>query len=253
MINELLLLSGNDIPFPEARVSIHQPTIKEIAYIGEESFFLGCDFLTFSQEKLAEKDKNGLENVNNFDIIMSIMKDKSNIMAQQNRVNALLLLTIIFPNYTISLSDNEIVLKRENNYYYLNRDNFLKFQEILKDMFCLHKKSDNELDYNPANNLAREFAEKMRKGREIANRAKGINENSKIAILSRYVSILTIGLKEDMNSLLDYTVYQLFDAYQRFDLQYQFDLYVKQKLAGATDLEDVDNWMKDIHSESIDN
>jgi len=28
MIDELLLLSGNDLPFPQARLTIHQPTIK---------------------------------------------------------------------------------------------------------------------------------------------------------------------------------------------------------------------------------
>ena len=45
MENDLLLLSGNDIPFYGAQVSIHQPTIKEIAYIGEEAFYTGCEFL----------------------------------------------------------------------------------------------------------------------------------------------------------------------------------------------------------------
>ena len=49
MLNELLLLSGNDIPFSEAQVTIHQPTIKEIAYVGEDSFYTGCEFLRFSK------------------------------------------------------------------------------------------------------------------------------------------------------------------------------------------------------------
>ena len=34
MKNELLYISGNDIPFEEARLILHQPTIKEIAFIG---------------------------------------------------------------------------------------------------------------------------------------------------------------------------------------------------------------------------
>ena len=251
MVNELLLLSGNDIPFAEARLTIHPPTIKEIALIGEESFFLGCDFLIFSQDNLIEKDKKGLDNISNFDIIMSIMKDKNNIMAQQNRLNALSVLTLIFPNYTISLAEktNEIVLKEDNNYYYINNANYLYFQNIIKDMFCLHQDKEDTLDYNPANELAAQFAAKMKKGREIANKAKGI-KTDKIAILSRYVSILSVGLNKDMNSLLNYTVYQLFDEYKRFNLHYQFDLYVKQKLAGATGIEEVDNWMEDIHPES---
>ena len=42
MLNDLLLLSGNDIPFTGAQLTIHQPTIKEIAYVGEENFYTGC-------------------------------------------------------------------------------------------------------------------------------------------------------------------------------------------------------------------
>ena len=38
-MDDLLFLSGNDIPFPEAKVVIHQPSLKEIAFIGEETFF----------------------------------------------------------------------------------------------------------------------------------------------------------------------------------------------------------------------
>ena len=49
MINYLLLLSGNDIPFIDAQISIHQPKIKEIAFIGEESFYTGCEYLNFSK------------------------------------------------------------------------------------------------------------------------------------------------------------------------------------------------------------
>ena len=48
-MNELLLLSGNDIPFYSAKVNIRQPKIKEIALIGEENFFVGCHLLNFSK------------------------------------------------------------------------------------------------------------------------------------------------------------------------------------------------------------
>lgn len=51
-----------------------------------------------------------------------------------------------------------------------------------------------------------------------------------------------------MNSILNYTVYQLMDQFQRFSLKIQYDFYVQAKLAGAQDLKEVDDWMKDIHS-----
>ena len=61
MDNELLLLSGNDIPFIEAQVTIHQPTIKEIAYIGEEAFFTGCELINFSKNIFYNADS--VENI----------------------------------------------------------------------------------------------------------------------------------------------------------------------------------------------
>jgi hypothetical protein len=57
MLSDLLLLSGNDIPLPEARLIIHQPTVKEIGFIGEDNFYLGCEFLTFSKNRLSTEDK----------------------------------------------------------------------------------------------------------------------------------------------------------------------------------------------------
>ena len=39
MMDELLLLSGNDIPFLEVGLTLHQPRLKEIAYITEYNFW----------------------------------------------------------------------------------------------------------------------------------------------------------------------------------------------------------------------
>ena len=70
MTNDLLLLSGNDIPIEEIHLLLHPPTIKEIAYIGEEAFFGGCEFLKFNKNKLNTEDRNRLENISNFEILM---------------------------------------------------------------------------------------------------------------------------------------------------------------------------------------
>ena len=47
----------------------------------------------------------------------------------------------------------------------------------------------------------------------------------------------------------DQLVYQLFDEYQRFELKMQSDWYLQARLAGAKDLKEVEDWMKDIHSQ----
>lgn len=244
-MDELLLLSGNDIPFPEARISIHQPRLREIAYIGEEVFFTGCEFLNFSKDMLQEKDKLNLVNQTNFEVLMSIVKDKSSLgMSTKNAI--LLLLTLLFPEYEINIQDDAILLINQNEFTTLNKMNFDEFQKIIVQMFCLGRKKDNEQDYNPGGDRAKMIAEKLKKGRQRAAAAKGDGEQ-KIAIFSRYVSILSVGESKDMNSFMNYTVYQLYDEFERYELKQNSDVYLQARLAGAQDLEEVDNWMKDIH------
>lgn len=245
MQNDLLLLSGADIPFPQAQLSIHSPTIKEIAYIGEESFFGGCELLNFSKDILSEEDKINLDTKSNFEVFMSIMKDK-NIVSQKARINVMLLLTLIFPQYSFQIQQDNIALTKDNEVHLITKDNFEQFKEIIIEMFCLKSHKDSNQDYNPAGKRAREIAEKMKKGRQKAAAAKG--ESQKVSLLSRYISILSVGEKKDMNELLEYTVYQLFDEFNRFELKLKHDYYFEAKLAGAKDLEEVENWMKDIHS-----
>jgi hypothetical protein len=71
----------------------------------------------------------------------------------------------------------------------------------------------------------------------------------RIAILSHYVSILAIGCQLSLNDLMDYTVYQLYDEFQRYQLKVQWDAYVQAKMAGAKNLDDVDNWMIDLREQ----
>jgi hypothetical protein len=53
--------------------------------------------------------------------------------------------------------------------------------------------------------------------------------------------------KKDINDLMNYTVYQLMDEYNRFQLKTKYDTWIKFKVAGATGMEDPEDWLKDIH------
>lgn len=249
MINELQLLSGIDIPFVEAKLIIHQPTLKEIAYIGEESFFIGCELLNFSKDNfLKEEDKINLENKTDFDVLMSILKDKKSLTARKHTVYATMVLSLMFPEYNILIMKDHIGLFKEGeDEKIINNKNYELFKENLSEIFCLKKVNNDNLSYNAKSNKAKEIAEKLKKGREKAAKAKG-EAQGKISILSRYISILAVGQKKNLDSLLNYTVYQLFDEFHRFELKQNYDIYFKAKLAGAKDIEEVDNWMKDIHS-----
>ena len=77
MVNDLMLLSGIDIPFPQAQIVIHQPTIKEIGLIGEESFYSGCGALNFSKNSLSSEDRIALKDFTDFEILMSMINNKN--------------------------------------------------------------------------------------------------------------------------------------------------------------------------------
>ena len=244
MDNDLLLLSGNDIPFIEAQITIHQPTIKEIAYLGEEVFFTGCELINFSKDILPEEDKMNLEDKTNFDILIAILKERNAVM-QKNRNCIEMVLALIFPYYSIDISYNAIELKKDKEIHLIDNNNFEAFKIIFNKMFSVNK--ENSRDYNPSGEIAKQIAKKLKKRHQKLAEIKN-ESNKKIDILSRYVSILTIGENKDMNSLLNLSVYQLFDEFERFKLKMSYDTYFQAKMAGAKDLKEVEDWMKDIHS-----
>ena len=242
-MDDLLFLSGNDIPFVEAQITIHQPTIKEIAYIGEEAFFTGCELINFSKNILSKEDKMNLENKTNFDILIAILKERNAVM-QKNRNCVEMVLALIFPYYTIDISNDCIILKKDEEIHLINNDNFESFKLIFNQMFSFSR--EDVRDYNPSGELARKIAEKFQKRHQKLAELK--QDRKKIDILSRYVSVLAVGEHKDINSLLNLSVYQLFDEFERFKLKMHYDVYLQAKMAGAKDLKEVEDWMKDIHS-----
>ena len=243
MVNDLMLFSGIDIPFPQAQIVIHQPTIKEIGLIGEESFYSGCGALNFSKNSLSSEDRIALKDFTDFEILMSMINNRS-LNTQQTRIDILMILTLLFPDYQIKFSQQEISLIKEGESHLINSGNFEEFKKILIAMFCLKGKG-SETEYNPSGDKAREIIEKLNKRKQKLAEQNG---DQKVSVLNRFASILAIGQKQDLNEILDYTVYQLFDQFDRFTLKEQFDIHLKAQLAGARDLGEIEDWKKDLHS-----
>ena len=246
-IDDLLLLSGNDLPFLEARVTIHQPRIREIAYITENHFWSACELLKFNKEILLDQDKNDLMNKSNFNIIMMMMQEKS-FEAQQARINVMSLFALLFPTKKILLGNKTIQLKdyQTDEINEINEQNFESFKEILINMFCLTSKENKQ--YNPDGELAKRIANQIKRGRQ--KKAK-LAPATKISLLSRYISILSVGQQKDINILMNYTVYQLMDEFNRYRLKISYDTWEKYRIAGATGMEDPEDWLKDIHEENL--
>ena len=71
---QLALMCGIDIPLPEFQLILHQPTIKEIAYLGEDNFFSALTYLCLNKNSLIT-DKKLQSEVTNFQVLMEVLKD----------------------------------------------------------------------------------------------------------------------------------------------------------------------------------
>jgi hypothetical protein len=242
MIDKTLLMSNNDIPFVEAQINIHNPTIKEISLISEENFHLGVGVLNFNRVAfLSEEDEKSLSSFSNFEIFMTIMKEDKKV-----RLNVTNVLTLLFPNYQIKVQDKDILLLSENGISRIDAFNYDIFKEYLIDIFCL-RSIQIEGQYNPSDGLAGKIAKKLQERQKKLAKIKGENESSKNTnIYNQYISILAVGEHKDINTLMNYTVYQLNDEFNRFQLKEQNDLFYNAKINGCTGMEEPENWMKEL-------
>lgn len=252
MINNLLLLSGNDIPFEEAQLVIHPPTIKEIAYIGEESFWNGVEFLNFSKDLLSSEDKNNLSAKTDFEVLLSVIQSQ-NAAIKIQKTQMELVLALMFPEYRIFFTPSAISFRKEEekNLLLIDNKNFEIFKKSIIAIFCLDEimNKNGSRVYNPSNSVAENLVNKFKERRKkLAKIKKDQGEETGLNILSNYVSILAIGAGHDINTLMNYTVFQLIDEFKRYQLKTEFDINIQAKMAGAKDLKEAENWMKTLHS-----
>ena len=236
----LSLMCGIDIPFPELQLTLHQPRIKEIAYLGEKDFFIGVQCLNINKNVFVQ-DKTLLQNSSNFQIFMTIMSETE---AKDKKLATQQLLSILFPQYNVLFTPRSIVLQGENTIM-IDDSNFEFLQEVLKEIFCISNQNNQQQGFNPANKKAQEIAEKLMRGRK---RVAEINGSANASIFSQYLSILTVGLESmSLKDLMDLTMFQLYDLVERYQLYINWDIDIRSRLAGGKPDDKPDNWMKNIH------
>lgn len=236
----LALICGTDIPIPAIQGVIHQPKIKEIALLGESDFFIAVQCLNVNKDFLSQ-DKTLLQNTSNFQIFMTIMSEKE---TKDKRHATQQLLSLLFPKHNVMLTPRSILMQGEQSFM-IDESNFDAVQEVLKQIFCISNKNNQQAGFNPANDKAREIAEKLMRGRQ---RVAELNGTANASIFSQYLSILTVGLSSmSLQELMDLTMYQLYDLVERYQLYISWDIDIRSRLAGAKPDDKPDNWMKNIH------
>lgn len=237
----LALMCGIDIPIPELQITIHQPTIKEISYIGEQEFFIGLQTISINKNMFA-RGNSVLENTTNFQIFMTIMKEQE---TKDKKEAVKSFFQLVFPNYQVIFTPMSILLNKEGQQTLVDENNFDILQEIIKQIFCVNSGPMDQTTFNPADEKAREIAEKLMRGRQRVAEQKGETNSS---AFGRYLSILTIGLNAmPLSEAMNLTMYQMYDLVERYTLYLNWDLDIRTRLAGGKPDSKPDDWMKNIH------
>lgn len=238
---KLALMTGVDIPLPELQATLHQPTIKEISYLGEKEFLTGIQCLTI-QKAMVAQDESLLSDTSNFQIFMTIMSEKTTQDKKQSVLNAL---NLLFPGYMIFFTPRAISMNCDQGNVIVDEGNFEKLQQVISEVFCLSKSDAGS--FNPQSKKAKEIADKLMKARQrvAAQRAAEQGDGS---VFAQYISTLTVGLGSmSLQDCINLTMYQLYDLVERYSLYINWDIDLKSRLAGAKPDKPVDNWMKQIH------
>lgn len=235
------LMCGIDLPIPELQATIHQPKIKEIAFVGEKDFFLGVQCLCIDKNIIANQGESLLVNTNNFQIFMTMMKEKEMAEKKDSVINVF---SLIFPKYKTLFTPRSIILQSDTQIM-IDDSNFEILQEYLKEIFCFKSSMSQELGFNPANDTAKKIADKLMRGRQ---RVAELNGSANVSIFSQYLSMLTVGLDSmSLQDLMDLTMFQLFDLVERYQLYINWDIDIRSRLAGGKPDGKPENWMKNIH------
>ena len=241
MDTRLILMCGSDYPVPECQLVIHQPKIKEIALVGESDFFSGIQCLCLNKSMFV-KDESLLKDTNNFQIFMTIMSESK---TADKKFAVQQVCTLLFPEYKVMFTPMSMIISGNQQSLIIDENNFEQLQAAISDITCMKTGPMDQTTFNPANEQAREIAEKLMRGRQRVAAEKGQLNSS---IFTQYLSILTVGLESmSLQDLADLTIFQLYDLVERYMLYVNWDMDIRCRLAGGKPDSQPDNWMKNIH------
>ena len=215
------LLSGSPIKINKVG-EITPFTLKEIGSIGEELYNKSLSILTLDKSRLDEERVVELKNFSNFDILVTNCRS-----SDEFRIDVEVAFTIFFrelvtfiPEYLIFMLGN-VEEKR-----FIHQENFDEVVKVLKMQNMIDDKPKKKIKYK--NERARKLAEKREKGRELVKKAKGETAPTLVDLIS------TLGVyTQDISTVLNWTLYQLYDQYDKFTKQENYHNNFEMFLVGT--------------------
>ena len=239
-----LYLSGQDVPVIECNIVIHQPTVKQIVLFKETVFISATQLFGKIDDNIfrIRESNPSIEQFTDFQILMAILNQDEEV-----RENINTFFELIFPQYIIKICEEDICFYyNEQKVGIINSYNYKIFCDTIDKLFGL---PTDKKKYNPANKKAQELAEKFKRREEILAKKKGKSDDSP-SLFGSYISILSVGMNIDINILLNYTPFQLYDIFDRYWKKVNSDFYQKISTTPMMDvskIEEPDSWTDNLY------
>lgn len=249
-----LYLSGGQVRIQSCGIFVVQPKIRDIEQFGEEDFMAAVTLFS-DIHSFAENIRTGdsvLKDMPDFQILIEVLRDTKSPTRRLFNVLA----QLCFPTLSFSLGKNSIDFKSEEDVMVglLNPFNYDDFAATIDELFLPKKKQDVEYHIDENNKLSRQLLAKIKRNRERLEKAMSNKEggNEKISIFALYTSILSVGMRIDINVLYGYTPFQLYDAFERYMLKQsndKFETLMTIPFADTSKLQDnaPESWIKNLY------
>lgn len=140
------------------------------------------------------------------------------------------------------LDDMSVVIDEK---YVINRDNFDDVVNMIQLQNNPEKSVSDEDEYNPANELAKSIAEKLKRSKEIVEKSKALESDGDGLTIPDIISAVS-AMSNSLNKLniWDLTIYQLYDEFARLTKIDNYRLQIQASM-WSSDIE-IEHWSEPI-------
>ena len=242
---EMRLLAGE--PIYVGDIPIKPLNLRQISQLGYSKFQQSINIISMTLDEM-------IESIDDFEI--------------QARLKAEKHLYKVFDMYMLSNGMQELVLKSFNllfqtenviidgellddmsvvidGKYVINRDNFDDVVSMIQLQNNPEKSASDEDDYNPANELAKSIAEKLKRSKEIVEKSKALESDGDGLTIPDIISAVS-AMSNSLNKLniWDLTIYQLYDEFARLTKIDNYRLQIQASM-WSPDIE-IEHWSEPI-------
>jgi hypothetical protein len=214
-------------------ISIKPKTLREIIQIGFETYNKMVSYTLID-----EKEAN-----------MTTCRYLKDICLENEKYRDAILYSLqyLFGNNIAVNNDGFAYINKDNNYIPITEEVFNDAIQIIKIQNCFYKFNEDEDEFNPSSEKARQIIEKTLKARkkvaELKNQESGESESITLFDLTSIVSTNCNGLS--ILNVWDLTFFQLNNQFNRMAMLDNYKINIRSMLAGASDVE-LTNWMSKL-------